>query len=298
MAGSQIIFWFSILAIVSTVVSIVLVLIAPPGKRPPWLIFFVFHIGAYTALLIGQSFVFFSVILMEGNPVSIARPAEPIYLLISSIILLTYPPFIFKLTAGAGKQGAKALVFAFPLFLLMLVLSFFLRQVYLSIALNFLVNSYLLGFSIFGFLKSRNREASGLRAAMHSFLRVAMVLYAVLIMSIPLAFVIPPERFPDASMLFTALFCFSWSFFMIRELLRNHERPLNRGIVGEAFITDYRISGRERDVLEKLIEGKTNKAIADELFISTRTVETHIYKIYRKTGVTNKVELLRLLENT
>lgn len=45
------------------------------------------------------------------------------------------------------------------------------------------------------------------------------------------------------------------------------------------------ISEREIDVLKLLVEGNSNKEIADKLFISTHTVMTHRKNIAQKTGI-------------
>jgi len=45
------------------------------------------------------------------------------------------------------------------------------------------------------------------------------------------------------------------------------------------------LSSREKDVLIELINGLSNKEIADKLFISTHTVASHRKKITRKTGI-------------
>lgn len=42
------------------------------------------------------------------------------------------------------------------------------------------------------------------------------------------------------------------------------------------------LTRRERQVLEKILAGKTNRAISDELFVSVKTVEFHRAKIMRK----------------
>ena len=63
----------------------------------------------------------------------------------------------------------------------------------------------------------------------------------------------------------------------------------------EAF-ERFGISAREREVCRLLLEGQTNQQIADKLFISPGTVKNHLQNLFRKTGATNRVELLRVLQ--
>lgn len=58
-----------------------------------------------------------------------------------------------------------------------------------------------------------------------------------------------------------------------------------------------KLSEREREVLQKIGEGKPNKQIADELFISLSTVKTHINNIYRVLKVSNRKEASQIAEN-
>jgi len=57
-----------------------------------------------------------------------------------------------------------------------------------------------------------------------------------------------------------------------------------------------RLTARERDVMDRILEGKLNKVIADDLGISMRTVEVHRSNVFSKMGVRSAVELARLLE--
>ncbi|HEX8424690.1 response regulator transcription factor [Hymenobacter sp.] len=53
------------------------------------------------------------------------------------------------------------------------------------------------------------------------------------------------------------------------------------------------LSFREREVLQLIATGLTNQAIADKLFTSKRTVETHRQNIIEKTGVKNTAALIK-----
>ena len=55
-------------------------------------------------------------------------------------------------------------------------------------------------------------------------------------------------------------------------------------------VIDSEISTRELEILDMLSQGYLNKEIADKLFIAVGTVKQHIYKIYKKLHVQNRVE--------
>lgn len=61
------------------------------------------------------------------------------------------------------------------------------------------------------------------------------------------------------------------------------------------FYKDKNISDREREIIELLIEGQSNREVGESLFISYNTVKTHVRNIYRKMEVSNKLQLYYLL---
>ena len=54
------------------------------------------------------------------------------------------------------------------------------------------------------------------------------------------------------------------------------------------------LSEREREVLAKVAAGKTNRVIAEELFLSPNTVKTHVSALLRKLDVHTRVQLAAL----
>ena len=62
-----------------------------------------------------------------------------------------------------------------------------------------------------------------------------------------------------------------------------------------AIRTETPLSARETEIAALLAEGKTNGETAELLFISQKTVETHLSNIFRKMRVSNRVQLVRAI---
>jgi two-component system, NarL family, response regulator LiaR len=56
------------------------------------------------------------------------------------------------------------------------------------------------------------------------------------------------------------------------------------------------LSPRERDVLRRMVEGKHGRDIAQDLVISTDTVQTHIRSIFAKLDVHSSLEAVRVAQ--
>jgi two-component system, LuxR family, response regulator FixJ len=54
------------------------------------------------------------------------------------------------------------------------------------------------------------------------------------------------------------------------------------------------LTARERDVMDRVVLGKSNKVIAGELNLSPKTVEAHRKHVMEKTGADSLAELIRL----
>lgn len=64
--------------------------------------------------------------------------------------------------------------------------------------------------------------------------------------------------------------------------------PASNGSLGR----DFGLSPREREILEELVQGLSNKEIARNLNVSDRTVKFHLHNIFLKTGVERRTQLI------
>lgn len=83
--------------------------------------------------------------------------------------------------------------------------------------------------------------------------------------------------------------------------LRHKEPPLPQASDQERYVEStlalycdqYELTGRERDVLRAIVDGKDNQNIASELHLALGTVKSHTHNIFRKTNTKTRQELLR-----
>ncbi len=54
------------------------------------------------------------------------------------------------------------------------------------------------------------------------------------------------------------------------------------------------LTKREVEILSLIIEGLSSKNIADQLFISKRTVDFHLDNVYQKLQVSNRMQAIHL----
>jgi DNA-binding NarL/FixJ family response regulator len=74
--------------------------------------------------------------------------------------------------------------------------------------------------------------------------------------------------------------------FVLDAFTRNPEQPVHDPELDQ-------LTQREREVLRLLARGYAYKEIASRLFISVKTVETHVSSVLRKLQLSNRYELSR-----
>jgi len=55
------------------------------------------------------------------------------------------------------------------------------------------------------------------------------------------------------------------------------------------------LTEREREIALLVAAGRTNREIAGQLVLSTRTIEAHLRNVFGKLGVRSRVELTRAI---
>lgn len=64
----------------------------------------------------------------------------------------------------------------------------------------------------------------------------------------------------------------------------------------EEFFRKFEVSPRESEIIREICNGLSNQEIADKLFISLQTVKDHTHRIYIKTNVKSRVQLITLIK--
>lgn len=122
------------------------------------------------------------------------------------------------------------------------------------------------------------------------------LLLSVLLQSIPLFFY---DSQPLLALIFTLTF-FAGNVFLpvyftygtIISFTGDSEKDLSF----EEFCKKFDVSPRETDIVREICNGLSNKEISDKLFISLQTVKDHTHRIYQKTNVKSRGQLIFLVK--
>jgi DNA-binding CsgD family transcriptional regulator len=101
-----------------------------------------------------------------------------------------------------------------------------------------------------------------------------------------------PWHFENTLVLFalmTGSILFASRYFTVPPYMRE-------GNISPFFRKKFGTTKREEEIIVSVVSGLSNSDIADRLFISVRTVESHLYNIFQKTGVKNRVQLINLFK--
>ena len=93
----------------------------------------------------------------------------------------------------------------------------------------------------------------------------------------------------DQEQLIRGLECLLLGEYWVPRRLLHHFLEKNRRAPSVKH-TDIKLTRRERQILKLIKDGATNLDISESLTVSEHTVKSHLYNVYKKIGVRNRLE--------
>lgn len=286
--------WFNMLTFALLVAAAGLVYLVYLRGRQRWLRSFVGYTAGYAAWLLFGTYVFFQAVFLPVPIVSLTLVFAYVRVGVSMIIL--FVGAVFYLGIAAEWNSRSTLVTATALLVVGVLVTLFLGWdlVWAGTVVTIGFNFYFGCLAAYALVKVG--RAGDSRRRMTPFLVYSTVAHAALVITSIVLLFLPAGSYAGIpiNVIATGLFCALWGLLMIvvasRWMALGARTP--QGQVPSAFIEDRGISRREAEIIYALREGLTSREIGERLFISQRTVETHIQNVYRKCGVASRIELV------
>jgi DNA-binding CsgD family transcriptional regulator len=144
------------------------------------------------------------------------------------------------------------------------------------------------------FLKSKTKQKN--MSAVESGKKKFMVYFASVLIYSVVAFFFDMAGYFSVCLTIILLFAVSIYLpviFRLSETIKPAQTVNN--IDFESFCRFYDISKREAEIIQEICSGKSNKEIAETLFISLQTVKDHTHRIYFKAEVNSRIQLSNLV---
>lgn len=84
-------------------------------------------------------------------------------------------------------------------------------------------------------------------------------------------------------------------FLILRVYYKKHRSRMMNGEISEKIIRLQQVHGltpREAEIISLVLAGNSNREIANQVHISLETIKKHIYNVYKKIGVKNRLQLM------
>ncbi|MFW5685837.1 MAG: helix-turn-helix domain-containing protein [Spirochaetota bacterium] len=290
----QFILWFNIIAFALLIASAGFSYIVYARNRALWLRDYLIYTVAYALWLLFATWAYFQqAYLAEARP---GLTMVFVWVRAAASLPIAYwgPLFLLQAAGVARSRRVRGAMVGVTAVLALVILAFLVFGMpLLGRSVTAVFN---LGFSVlatYAALRMNRRSPNPAGPMLPVVVYFAISYVVLVVLSTLLPFVLPGEIGIQVNALASGAFLFLWAIVAMLVSLRwigGHEEA--REPIPPAFISDYGISPRESDILRVLVTGKTSGEIGEDLCISQRTVEAHLYRIYRKCNVTNRVELV------
>jgi DNA-binding CsgD family transcriptional regulator len=167
-----------------------------------------------------------------------------------------------------------------------------------SIALSGILFAMIVYGIVYLAIRLRDIGEKTLRRALAIFLGVSAVFFPLMLIDSAMSFVPVLRIFRFMNNMAQPLYFLVLNCLTIAFGLRYLNRPAyaEKDRLTGYFLRAFGVTGRETQIIGQLLDGASTKIIAKKLFISPKTAENHIYNIYQKLGVRNRVQMFQLIK--
>jgi DNA-binding CsgD family transcriptional regulator len=266
-----------------------------------------FNVAGLLSLVVGD---LAGVVLKDLPPASMA----PVYILFGLVALpllaLAYYLYIDFIVGLLDEEIRPGLQVAYILIWAGLGIVFILRAqaalsgrpapVFQTLGFVSGIVSFMLPFAALGYLAVRSLGPAHARERRNllTFAGASAASFILYFFSLIVVEAGTPLRLAVPAALFAAN---AGPLLILRRLLARNFPPVLPGVfegpAADLFLREFQVSSREGEILSLLLKGKSNKQIEAELFISPHTVRNHVHNIYKKLGVSNRLQLLNLVRS-
>ncbi len=292
----HLIFWIYILSLSTVIAAIVISILLYLQFKKKAIKYYILFLSSLLLNLITLIITIYKEIAGLGNSLLIQ------YLVfindsIAGFAFILITPLFFHYLIGIPLTKTKIIAF-----ILFSISTTIFRIVHFIEPSPWLVNFLLLPLSygvamyafIIGFMHLKNIANKMFEKILKLFMEISILLVIILLVSDyffkPFYHRIFKLPIPIYFLIISGLsIIFSWKFFKDPPYQDSNK-------LTDQFTTNYQITKRESEVISLLMEGNSNKDIAEQLSIASKTVDNHISNIYKKTRVKNRLQLLYLIQ--
>lgn len=296
---THVLLWFNLLAFMVLFAGFGFELLGWLRQRERWRALYVWYIAIYAIWLLVQTFTYFSVSYLERPIEGLSTVVNWLWVTVSVGLILVVPHLVVQVSGLKPAKLAKVLLYLpAAATLIALVYGVRTRSTVILTVTNFAFNGVIGGLMVLGAVRVWKRKSTVPRHEVLPFLLLSSVLYLFLVSMAVLITVHPAV--PGSTVIgggVAGLVCLCWGMLLVVTGLRRAGAAA-RATAGlpPRFLDDFAISPREADIIGLLAAGAANREISEKLFISPRTVEAHVYNIYRKCDCRNRVELMNRIQ--
>ena len=219
----------------------------------------------------GMTYFFLRVVFeIHGKPVS---RYIPIFLF--GIFLIFSVFFIISITMYLSKSTMQYLMLVnlcTKITALLIIILFLLRLLY----------------------RLKSYEVAGKRKSLKAFGYLYLTGYTLPVFVFLLSY--PLDYYLFSSLFLLLNLChLIWLKWFFHDLAIKSIQPGELSTNLEIVFQKYNISRREQEIVNLILQGKSNKEIEEELFISIKTVKNHVYNIFQKFGIKSRGQLVNFI---